>query len=113
LQQILVNLVNNALKFTQQGGVNMHFYCPDEAHWAIDIVDTGPGIPKEAQAYIFDPFRQIDSSATREHKGFGLGLAIVKQLVTLMGGTVTVISELGQGSTFTVILPLIASKQEK
>lgn len=108
LQQILVNLVNNALKFTQQGGVDVHFYRPDEGHWAIDVVDTGPGIPKEAQNYIFDPFRQVDSSATREHKGFGLGLAIVKQLVTLMGGTVIVISEVGQGSTFTVTLPLIA-----
>ncbi|HOU14563.1 MAG TPA: HAMP domain-containing sensor histidine kinase [Anaerolineae bacterium] len=113
LQQILVNLVNNALKFTQQGGVDIHFYRPDEAHWAIDVVDTGPGIPKEAQGFIFDPFRQIDSSSTREHKGFGLGLAIVKQLTTLMGGTVTVISEVGQGSTFTVILPLIAPQREK
>ncbi len=113
LQQILVNLVNNALKFTQQGGVDVHFYRPDEGHWAVDIVDTGPGIPKEAQNYIFDPFRQIDSSATREHKGFGLGLAIVKQLVTLMGGAVTVISEVGQGSTFTVTLPLISPIQRQ
>ncbi len=112
LQQILVNLVNNALKFTKQGGVDVYFYRPDEAHWAIDVVDTGPGIPKEAQSYIFEPFRQVDSSASREHKGFGLGLAIVKQLVTLMNGTVTVVSEVGQGSTFTVILPLITPEQE-
>jgi signal transduction histidine kinase len=106
LHQILVNLINNSLKFTKQGGVDVRFYCTEDTHWAIDVADTGPGIPKEAQNYIFDPFLQVDNSSTREHKGFGLGLAIVRQLATLMGGTATVTSELEHGSTFTVKLPL-------
>jgi signal transduction histidine kinase len=107
LHQILVNLINNALKFTQKGGVSVHFYRPDEEHWAIDVADTGPGIEPEIQGVIFEPFRQADSSATREHKGFGLGLSIVKQLATLMGGSVSVISEVGFGSTFTVKIPIV------
>jgi signal transduction histidine kinase len=70
------------------------------------VSDTGVGIPEEAREYIFDPFRQVDSSMTREHKGTGMGLAIVKQLAHLMGGSVSLESALGQGSTFTVLLPL-------
>jgi signal transduction histidine kinase len=107
LNQILVNLINNALKFTQKGGISVHFYRPDEEHWAIDVADTGPGIEPEIQTSIFEPFRQGDSSATREHKGFGLGLSIVKQLTTLMGGNVSVVSEVGFGSTFTVKIPIV------
>jgi signal transduction histidine kinase len=113
LHQILVNLVSNAIKFTKQGGITVRLYCPDAAHWAIDVADTGPGIPEEAQTYIFEPFRQIDGSATREHKGFGLGLAIVKQLVELMGGDVRINSELGRGSTFIVTVPSVPPQQEK
>ena len=111
LHQILVNLINNALKFTTQGGIDVRFYCAGDVHWAIDVADTGPGIPEEAQDYIFDPFLQVDSSSTREHKGFGLGLAIVKQLATLMGGTVTITSKVGSGSTFTVRLPLVLPQE--
>ncbi len=107
LHQILVNLVNNALKFTERGGVMIHVYAPDPEHWAMDVSDTGPGIPPEAMSYIFEPFRQVDSSATREHKGFGLGLAIVKQLTELMGGKTSVASTVGKGSTFTVYLPRV------
>jgi len=110
LHQILINLINNALKFTQKGGINIHFYRLDEEYWAIDVADTGPGMAPEIQAALFEPFRQGDSSATREHTGFGLGLSIVKQLATLMGGSVSVISEVGFGSTFTVKLPLIPLK---
>ncbi len=107
LNQILVNLINNALKFTQKGGISVHFYRLDEEYWAIDVADTGPGIPRELQNAIFEPFRQADSSTTREHKGFGLGLSIVKQLTTLMGGSVNVVSEIGFGSTFTVKIPIV------
>ncbi|MBN2392609.1 MAG: HAMP domain-containing histidine kinase [Anaerolineae bacterium] len=110
LHQILVNLINNALKFTQKGGISVHFYRPDENFWAIDVADTGPGIEPEIQTVMFEPFRQGDSSATREHKGFGLGLSIVKQLTTLMGGSVSVVSEVGFGSTFTVKIPIVPSK---
>ncbi|HQE92336.1 MAG TPA: ATP-binding protein [Anaerolineae bacterium] len=107
IHQILVNLINNALKFTQQGGIDVHFYRPDEEYWAIDVTDTGPGITKEIQTLIFEPFQQADNSATREHAGFGLGLSIVKQLATLMGGSVSVTSEIGVGSTFTVKIPIV------
>ncbi|MBN2005895.1 MAG: HAMP domain-containing histidine kinase [Anaerolineae bacterium] len=113
LHQIMVNLINNALKFTERGGITVRIYAPDSEHWAMDIIDTGPGIPEDALGYIFEPFRQVDGSAVREHKGFGLGLAIVKQLSELMGGGVHVSSELGKGSTFTVLLPFAVPVQSK
>lgn len=106
LQQILVNLVGNAVKFTQTGAVKVCFYRPDPAHWAFQVSDTGPGIPLEAQSYIFEPFRQVDGSITRQQGGAGLGLSIVKQLTSLMGGDITLESNVGQGSTFTVVLPI-------
>lgn len=106
VQQILANLVSNAIKFTQQGTVTISLYCPDPLHWALQVTDTGPGIPADAHAYIFEPFRQVDGSMTRQHGGTGLGLSIVKQLTELMDGQITLTSEIGQGSTFTVILPL-------
>jgi len=105
LHQILVNLVNNAIKFTEQGKVEVQIYRADADRWAIDVSDTGPGIPPAAQHYIFEPFRQVDDSITRAHTGVGLGLSIVKQLTGLMGGEITLSSEVGQGSTFTIVLP--------
>ncbi|MFP4394484.1 MAG: sensor histidine kinase, partial [Anaerolineales bacterium] len=113
LHQIMVNLVNNAFKFTEEGGIYIRMYRPDIDHWAIDVMDTGPGIPKEAQEYIFEPFRQVDGSTTRKYKGAGLGLAIVLQLTQLMGGEVRLESEVGHGSTFTVILPLVTPEEEE
>lgn len=110
IQQILINLVGNAIKFTKQGNVQVHFYQPDPEHWALQISDTGPGIPSEAQSYIFEPFRQVDGSITRQHAGVGLGLSIVKQLTALMGGQITLTSTAGQGSTFNIILPLIVEE---
>ncbi len=106
LQRILSNLISNAVKFTASGGVQAHIYRLDPNHWAMQVTDTGPGILFEAQAYIFETFRQVDDSLTRGHSGFGLGLSIVKQLVEMMEGEVTLESEIGQGSTFTVMLPL-------
>ncbi len=106
LHQILINLVGNALKFTLQGSVTVRVFCPDSAHWALEVTDTGTGIPLEAQALVFEPFRQVDSSDTREHGGVGLGLSIVKKLVDLMRGQITLVSTLDHGSAFTVILPL-------
>ncbi len=107
LQQVLINLIDNAIKFTTQGSVHVRLYRPNPSHWAIEVSDTGCGIPLEAQSYIFDPFQQVDSSTTRKHTGSGLGLAIVKQLVQLMEGEVAVKSKVGQGSIFTVVLPLV------
>jgi hypothetical protein len=115
LRQILVNLVNNALKFTEEGGVHVQLYRMNGVsppRWAMEVADTGPGISKEDQKYIFEPFRRVDDSITREHMGVGLGLSIVKQLAELMEGEVTLESDIGQGSTFTVILPLTPAKEE-
>ncbi|MGC9358657.1 MAG: ATP-binding protein, partial [Anaerolineae bacterium] len=113
LHQILVNLTNNAIKFTNEGGVAIRIYRPDADHWGIQVADTGIGIPEDAQEYIFDPFRQVDGSATREHRGTGMGLSIVKQLVQLMGGTISLESTLGEGSTFTITLPIVNVPEEE
>ena len=106
VEQILYHLVENALKFTTIGSIDVRAYRPNDGQWVMQVTDTGIGIPEEAQGYIFDPFRQVDESVTREYGGFGLGLTVVKQLVTLMGGEVTLESEVGRGSTFRVSLPL-------
>jgi hypothetical protein len=76
------------------------------------VSDTGPGIPPEAQSYIFEAFRQVEGEQVNSHSGFGLGLSIVKQLTTLMGGEVKLESELGRGSTFTVVMPLSPIQEE-
>lgn len=108
LQQVMINLANNALKFTGKGGeVRVSIRRVDDHLWQIQVKDTGQGIPPEAQEYIFDTFRQVESSATRKHGGVGLGLAIVKQLVELMKGRITLESQVGVGSIFTVTLPIV------
>jgi len=107
LQQILVNLVNNAVKFTDQGTVHVRLFCPDENKWGMEVSDTGSGIPEDELPYIFDTFRQVEGGETRVHGGFGLGLSIVKQLVSLMSGEIKVNSKIGVGTTFTITLPLI------
>lgn len=112
LHQIMINLAGNAIKFTKAGEVRIHLTSPTPTQWAILVTDTGSGIPPEALEYIFEPFRQVDNAITRENRGTGLGLAITKQLVELMGGTITVESELGQGSTFTVFLPQITELEK-
>lgn len=113
LRQILINLIGNAIKFTRTGTIRIRLYCLDAEHWAIEVTDTGPGIPKEAQQYIFEPFRQVDGSITREHGGTGLGLSIVKHLTDLLGGQVMLESQIGQGSTFTVVLPLAPCRSQQ
>jgi len=112
LQQVVWNLVSNAIKFTQKGGrVEARVECSG-SHVEIKVSDTGEGIEPEFVPYVFDRFRQADSSIQRKHGGLGLGLAIVRHLVELHGGEVRVESPgLGQGATFTVKLSLAA--QEK
>jgi signal transduction histidine kinase len=105
LQQILVNLVNNAVKFTEAGSIHVKIRKMNEQCWNLIISDTGQGIPKDELPYIFETFRQVEGTTTRVHGGFGLGLSIVKQLVTLMGGNISVDSTLGKGSTFSITLP--------
>ncbi|MBN8590979.1 MAG: PAS domain S-box protein [Anaerolineae bacterium] len=107
LRQILLNLVSNAIKFTQQGQVSIHLRRAGEQAWIMRVQDTGIGIPASALPHIFEEFRQVDAAITRQHEGTGLGLAIVQKLTRLMGGEVQVVSEVNAGSTFTICLPLV------
>lgn len=112
LRQIIFNLVDNAVKFTEQGSVTVRVYPQDAQYWAIQVADTGMGIPEDVRALVFEPFRQADGSMTRRQSGSGLGLSIVKELVTLMGGRIELNNNAGQGSVFTILLPLIIIPQE-
>lgn len=105
ITQIAVNLITNALKFTREGSVRfeLQFHITE---WAIVVKDTGIGISPENLDYIFDEFRQGDSSTTREYEGVGLGLAIVRRLCRMMGARIVVQSKPGEGSTFTVYMPI-------
>lgn len=105
ISKIAINLIGNAIKFTETGAVTVNVEKQD-GNMAIVVQDTGIGIPPHAREFIFDEFRQVDQSSKRVHGGTGLGLAIVQKLTREMGGTVTLQSEVGMGSTFTVILPL-------
>ncbi len=113
LQQILVNLVNNSVKFTESGEIRVRLYLSDPTHWAMEVSDTGGGIPDGELDHIFDAFHQVDSTTTRRAGGFGLGLSIVKQLVHLMNGDIKVQSSMGRGSLFTVTLPLSEADLER
>lgn len=104
VEQILINLINNAIKFTDQGYIGVKSFLKENNVY-ISISDTGIGITDEEMKKLFRPFQQIDTGTTRKHEGTGLGLSICKKLVELHGGTITVTSEPGQGSEFTVILP--------
>ncbi len=105
VRQVLVNLAANAVKFTEHGSVTVTAGAADG--WiTLSVTDTGVGISPEAQAYIFDEFRQADSSTTRRYGGTGLGLAISKRLVGLHGGRIWVDSTMGTGSTFRFTLPV-------
>jgi signal transduction histidine kinase len=126
LRQIVLNLLSNAIKFTAQGTITLRVRYQEQStankgattqqaavatatlqHWlVIDVADTGIGIAPEDQTAIFELFRQVDGDYARRHGGTGLGLAITRNLVELMNGTITVASSLGEGSCFTVTLPL-------
>jgi PAS domain S-box-containing protein len=114
LQQILINLGYNAIKFTSEGSITLHAQLlrdkPDTL--CFKVSDTGMGIPAEKIETIFQPYEQADNSITRKHGGLGLGLSIVSQLVELMEGRIAVSSTVGEGTTFTIELPFIAGNAE-
>ncbi|MBM3597517.1 MAG: GAF domain-containing protein [Alphaproteobacteria bacterium] len=105
LRQIVINLLSNAAKFTDQGTICLHARAANGSV-AIAVVDTGAGIPADKLEAIFEEFEQVDSSSTRVHGGTGLGLAIARRLARLMGGDISADSVRGQGSTFTLALPV-------
>ena len=119
VQQILYNLLSNAIKFTAEGEVRLTVRLADAApeggrvpQVAFAVADTGPGIPRDQQLRIFERFTQLDSSYTRRYRGTGLGLSIVKELTGLLGGSISVESEVSRGSTFTVVLPVDSTLAE-
>jgi signal transduction histidine kinase len=112
LTQVLLNLVGNAIKFTDTGEVRVSATTAN-SHFAVSVADTGPGIPAEHQTRIFEQFHQVDSSNTKAKGGTGLGLAIAKQIVEMHGGRIWVESMLGKGSTFQMELPIRPEYRQK
>lgn len=106
LQQILFNLLSNAIKFTPENGrIDVKADDVDDKSFELLVADTGPGIAAEDQEKVFEKFLQLDGSVTREHSGTGLGLAIVKELVEMLGGSISLTSQVSQGTIFRVRLP--------
>jgi signal transduction histidine kinase len=110
IKQIVLNLLSNALKFTRQGSITIRAAALDGDRVTIAIADTGIGIDPADHAKIFEDFQQVDSSVARPYGGTGLGLSICRRLATMLGGRLDMESEVGRGSTFTLV---IASRLEK
>jgi len=109
VKQIVVNLLSNALKFTHQGSIEVEVALnPLDRTVAISVTDTGIGIAREHHERIFEDFRQVDDSPSRQYGGTGLGLAICRRLANALGGRITLRSEIGEGSTFTLTIPMDA-----
>jgi len=106
IEQATKNLLSNALKFTKEGSVELALHANGGDVWEIVVTDSGIGIPPHALEYIFDEFRQVDGTSQRAYGGSGLGLAITRNLSRIMGGDIRVTSTVGQGSTFTITLPV-------
>ena len=110
-KQVLYNLLSNAVKFTDDGGrVDIIARPHEEDSFKLAVADTGIGIKAEDLGRLFTEFEQLESGASRRYEGTGLGLALTRRIVELQGGTIGVESELGKGSTFTVVLPVTTGK---
>jgi len=110
IKQVLLNLLSNATKFTDKGGkIGIKAYKESENFVTVAVWDTGCGIPEDQREAIFDEFRQVDGSTSREHEGTGLGLAISKRIVELHGGRIWVESKVGEGSTFYFTIPTVSA----
>jgi signal transduction histidine kinase len=107
LIQILVNLLSNAIKFTpDQGVIELSVDCCEAKDaYTFLVKDNGPGIPRDHHDLIFEPFSQLDGGLNRSHSGTGLGLSLVKQFTTALGGQVELISDLGKGTEFRIVIP--------
>lgn len=112
ISKVAINLIGNAIKFTEKGKVTVALETSDK-EWNIVVRDTGIGIPPHAREFVFEEFRQVDQTSRRKYGGTGLGLAIVQKYTRSMGGQVTLKSEVGQGSEFTVTLPMVTMQQMK
>ena len=110
IKQVLINMLSNAAKFTHEGQITLDVRCEDDAI-LVDVTDTGIGIAPDKLDKIFEEFQQADTSTTREYGGTGLGLAISRSLARLLGGDLTVSSELGKGSTFTFSFPVVFGQE--
>ena len=111
IKQMLINILGNAIKFTEKGGVTFSVWAESESLF-FDVIDTGIGIKNEDLPKIFTEFNQLDSSTNRNIDGTGLGLTISKNLLTLMGGTISVESELGKGTVFHIQIPLVVGNPD-
>ena len=112
LTQVLLNIIGNAIKFTDHGKVEVVATAAD-GKFNVDVRDTGPGIAEADQARIFEEFQQVDVSSTRRKGGTGLGLAIARRIIEMHGGTISLVSELGAGSTFHIVLPVRVQQQKE
>lgn len=113
IERVMLNILSNSVKFTPNGG-NIYVNVKDGTEFVtISIRDTGIGIPKDKLELVFERFRQVDKSITRNHEGSGIGLSLVKSLVELHGGSVKVESSLGQGSEFLITLPVQKEDNEE
>jgi signal transduction histidine kinase len=112
VRQVVINLLSNAIKFTPKGTVEAELAPAEDGRFRLAVRDTGVGIDEKSLDLIFERFRQVDGSMSRQVGGAGLGLSIVRQIINLLGGTIEVESRVGEGSTFTVLLPLMAPDPE-
>jgi signal transduction histidine kinase len=110
LTQVLLNLVGNAIKFTDAGEVAIEA-AASNGTYTLSVRDTGPGIAEADQVKIFEEFRQADSSATKKKGGTGLGLSIARRIIEMHGGRISVDSKIGEGSTFSVTIPVTVEQQ--
>ena len=116
LRQILLNLLSNAIKFTDEGTITLRVWRENDGEremLSFEVHDTGIGIPSEHLQNLFDPFYQVHTDRNRKHGGTGLGLAISQRYAQLMGGRITVSSEVGKGSVFTVRVPAVVKTAQQ
>ena len=112
LQQIVMNLLSNAIRYTESGTIQLTCESISDDQWSIAISDTGVGIPAEDHLLVFEPFYRVNATSLHSPDSTGLGLAIVSQLVKLLQGKIELVSQVGIGSTFTVILPMFVKTSD-